>query len=87
MQVTVTITLKPGVLDPQGRAIEHSLSSLGYQDVTEVATGKQIMLDIDEDDETRARQKVAKMCETLLVNTVIENYAIHCHLDAEAEEA
>ena len=76
MKVIVNITLKPGVLDPQGRAIENSLYSLGYQDVTGVSTGKQIVLDIDESDSARARQKSAKMCETLLVNTVIEDYEI-----------
>jgi len=76
MKVMVSISLKPGVLDPQARAIENSLASLGYQDVKGVSTGKQIILDLDEDDEARARQKSAKMCETLLVNTVIENYVI-----------
>jgi len=76
MKVIVSISLKPGVLDPQARAIENSLASLGYQDVKGVSTGKQIVLDLDEDDEARARQKSAKMCETLLVNTVIENYEI-----------
>ena len=79
MKVTVTITLKPGVLDPQGRAIESSLAGLGYKGVGDVATGKQITLDIDEKDEAKARQKVTKMCEALLVNTVIEDYAIQCH--------
>ncbi|MGC6484359.1 MAG: phosphoribosylformylglycinamidine synthase subunit PurS [Candidatus Puniceispirillales bacterium] len=78
MQVTVTISLKPGVLDPQGRAIEHSLQSLGWQGVDQVSTGKQIILNIDEEDEARATQIVARMCETLLVNTVIEDYSIHC---------
>jgi len=76
MKVMVSISLKPGVLDPQARAIENSLASLGYQDVKGVSTGKQIILDLNEDDEARARQKSAKMCETLLVNTVIENYEI-----------
>ena len=85
MQVTVTISLKPGVLDPQGRAIEHSLQSLGWQDVNQVSTGKQIILDINEDDEARARQIVARMCETLLVNTVIEDYTIDC-ATAESED-
>ena len=83
MKVTVTITLKPGVLDPQGRAIEHSLQSLGYKGVGGVSTGKQVTLDIDEDDEGKARQKAAKMCEALLVNTVIEDYEIHCHGEGE----
>lgn len=85
MLVTVTITLKPGVLDPQGRAIENSLANLGYQDVRGVSTGKQIVLDLDEEDVTRARQKTAKMCETLLVNTVIEDYEITCHQDADED--
>ena len=76
MKVIVNITLKNGVLDPQGRAIENSLYSLGYQDVSGVSTGKQIVLDLDETDPARARQKSAKMCETLLVNTVIEDYEI-----------
>ena len=76
MKVIVNITLKTGVLDPQGRAIENSLYSLGYQDVSGVSTGKQIILDLDETDPARARQKSAKMCETLLVNTVIEDYDI-----------
>ena len=79
MKVTVTITLKPGVLDPQGRAIESSLAGLGYKGIGDVATGKQITLDIDEADEAKARRKVAEMCEALLVNTVIEDYEIHCH--------
>jgi len=76
MKVMVSISLKPGVLDPRARPTENSLASLGYQDVKGVSTGKQIVLDLDEDDEARARQKSAKMCETLLVNTVIENYEI-----------
>ncbi|XDZ64649.1 phosphoribosylformylglycinamidine synthase subunit PurS [Alphaproteobacteria bacterium LSUCC0684] len=85
MLVTVTITLKPGVLDPEGRAIESSLANLGYQDVRGVSTGKQIVLDLDEEDEARARQKTAKMCETLLVNTVIEDYEITCHIEADED--
>jgi phosphoribosylformylglycinamidine synthase len=76
MKVIVNITLKPGVLDPQGQAIEHSLYSLGYQDIAGVSTGKQIILDLNESDTSRARQKAAKMCEILLVNTVIEDYEI-----------
>jgi len=87
MLVTVTITLKPGVLDPEGRAIENSLNNLGYQDVRGVSTGKQIVLNLDEEDEARARQRTAKMCETLLVNTVIENYEITCHIDDDDEDA
>mgnify|MGYP002622654958 CR=1 FL=1 len=70
MQVIVNISLKYGVLDPQGRAIGRSLTDLGFQEVGDVRVGKRITLEIDETDAGRARQRVARMCETLLANTV-----------------
>ena len=76
MQVIVNISLKEGVLDPQGRAISHSLNDLGFNEVSDVRVGKQILLEIDETDPARLRQRVARMCETLLSNTVIEDYSI-----------
>ena len=76
MQVIVNISLKEGVLDPQGRAISHSLNNLGFNEVINVKVGKQILLEIDENDPARLRQRVARMCETLLSNTVIEDYWI-----------
>ena len=76
MQAIVNISLKEGVLDPQGQAISHSLNDLGFNEVGEVRVGKQIVLEIDENDPTRLRQRVARMCETLLSNTVIEDYSI-----------
>ena len=76
MQVIVNISLKEGVLDPQGRAISHSLNDLGFNEVSDVRVGKQILLEIDENDMARLRQRVARMCETLLSNTVIEDYSI-----------
>ena len=76
MQVIVNISLKQGVLDPQGRAIGRSLTDLGFQEVGDVWVGKRITLEIDEADAARARQRVARMCETLLANTVIEDYEI-----------
>lgn len=76
MQVIVNISLKEAVLDPQGRAIARALSDLGFGEVNEVRVGKQILLDIDETDPARLRQRVARMCETLLSNTVIEEYSI-----------
>ena len=76
MQAIVNITLKLGVLDPQGRAILRSLGDLGFSEVSDVRVGKQILLDINETDPARLRQRVARMCETLLANTVIENYSI-----------
>ena len=76
MQAIVNISLKEGVLDPQGRAITHSLNDLGFNEVGDVRVGKQILLEIDEADPARLRQRVARMCETLLSNTVIEDYSI-----------
>ena len=76
MQIIVNISLKHGVLDPQGRAIGRSLIDLGFDEVSDVRVGKRILLEIDESDEARARQRVARMCETLLANTVIEDYEI-----------
>ena len=76
MQIIVNISLKHGVLDPQGRAIGRSLIDLGFDEVSDVRVGKRILLEIDKSDEARARQRVARMCETLLANTVIEDYEI-----------
>ena len=76
MQAIVNISLKEGVLDPQGRAISHSLNDLGFNEVINVKVGKQILLEIDENDPARLRQRAARMCETLLSNTVIEDYWI-----------
>jgi phosphoribosylformylglycinamidine synthase len=76
MKARVTVMLKSGVLDPQGKAIGQALGRLGFAGVGDVRQGKVIELDIDETDQTRARAKLSEMCEKLLANTVIENYAI-----------
>ena len=76
MKARVHVTLKQGVLDPQGKAIGHALTSLGFTGVTEVRQGKVIELDLAETDKSRAEAAVKSMCEKLLANTVIENYAI-----------
>ncbi len=75
MKAHIKITLKPGVLDPQGKAIEHALGSLGFNGVDEVRQGKFIEVELAEMDEASARAAVEQMCEKLLANTVIENYA------------
>jgi phosphoribosylformylglycinamidine synthase subunit PurS len=75
MQARIKITLKHGVLDPQGKAIEHALASLGFSGVNEVRQGKYIEVDLAENDEARARLQVEKICKDLLANSVIENYA------------
>lgn len=76
MKARVTVMLKSGVLDPQGKAIGQALNRLGFSGVNEVRQGKVIELEIAETDQTRARTKLSEMCEKLLANTVIENYAI-----------
>lgn len=70
------VTLKSGVLDPQGKAIQHTLSSLGFGGVNDVRQGKFIELDLEETNEDAARAALTDMCEKLLANTVIENYDI-----------
>lgn len=77
MKARVEITLKNGVLDPQGRAIGNALKGLGFDGVGEVRQGKLIELDVEETDPAKARERVEAMCRTLLVNPVIESYAIH----------
>lgn len=76
MRARVTVTLKSGVLDPQGQAITGSLRSLGFGGVSAVRQGKVFDLELDETDPAQARLNLAAMCEKLLANTVIENYAI-----------
>lgn len=76
MKARIKITLKNGVLDPQGKAIEHALSSLGFSGVNEVRQGKYIEVDLADGDAANARETVEKMCKDLLANTVIENYDI-----------
>ena len=76
MRAIVNISLKQGVLDPQGQAIQNSLSNLGFNNCNNVRTVKQIILDFQDNDEEQVFKETEKMCETLLVNTVIENYDI-----------
>jgi phosphoribosylformylglycinamidine synthase PurS subunit len=76
MKARITITLKSGVLDPQGKAIEGALHALGFADVANVRQGKLIELDIPAEDDAAARNQLRDMCEKLLANTVIENYNI-----------
>lgn len=76
MKARVHVTLKSGVLDPQGKAIGHALGSLGFSGVGEVRQGKLIELELKETDAAKARAQVKEMCEKLLANTVIEDYRI-----------
>ena len=76
MKARIHVTLKSGVLDPQGKAIAHALGNLGFAGIGEVRQGKYIEVELAETDKARARATVEAMCQKLLANTVIENYAI-----------
>ena len=73
MKIRVLVSLKPGVLDPQGRAVHHALEGLGFNGVDDVRIGRTVELDVADDTSDAA---VQDMCEKLLANTVIENYRI-----------
>lgn len=74
MKAKIHITFKPGVLDPQGKAVQHALSSLGFGDVQDVRVGKFIELKMKDIPKAQAEMEVKQMCEKLLANTVIESY-------------
>ena len=76
MKATIYITLKNGVLDPQGKAIENALGQLGFNGIDNVRQGKMIELDLADTDASEARNRLQEMCEKLLANTVIENFDI-----------
>lgn len=76
MKAQVTITLRDGVLDPQGEAVRHALGALGFDGVNSVRQGKMIELDLATDDRAEAEANLTQMCEKLLANTVIETYAV-----------
>ena len=76
MKIKVIVTLKNGVLDPQGKAIQQTLNGMGFNDVQNVRQGKYFDIEIDEVDETKAKNKVDEMCKKLLANLVIEDYEI-----------
>ena len=76
LNAKVYVTLKKGVLDPQGKAVQHSLVSLGYGSVADVRLGKYVEVKLDETDKDKAKVQLREMCEKLLANTVIEDYEI-----------
>ncbi len=76
MKARVFVTLKNGVLDPQGEAIRHALGTLGFKGVEGVRQGKVIDLELAEADPAKAEAAAAEMCEKLLANTIIENYRV-----------
>ena len=76
MKISVIITLKKDVLDPQGKVIHQALDGMGFNDVNEVRQGKYFEIDTKESNPNKAKEKVEEMCKKLLANLVIENYKI-----------
>ncbi|MDE3019707.1 MAG: phosphoribosylformylglycinamidine synthase subunit PurS [Nitrospirota bacterium] len=74
MKAKIHVTLKQGILDPQGKAIEHALDTLGFKAASNVRVGKYMELDLAEQDKAKAEAEVKAMCEKLLANTIIEEY-------------
>jgi|TARA_B100000745_G_C20129775_1_gene387133 phosphoribosylformylglycinamidine synthase len=76
MKIKVIVTLKNGVLDPQGKAIQQTLNGMNFMNVNEVRQGKYFEIDVKENDEKKAKSQVEEMCKKLLANLVIEDYKI-----------
>tara|TARA_Y100001970_G_scaffold7356_1_gene8399 strand:+ start:4625 stop:4858 length:234 start_codon:yes stop_codon:yes gene_type:complete len=76
MKIKAIVTLKEGVLDPQGKAIQQTLSSMSFSEVKKVRQGKYFDIEVNIEDEKKAKAKVEEMCEKLLANLVIEDYKI-----------
>ncbi|TPK63989.1 MULTISPECIES: phosphoribosylformylglycinamidine synthase subunit PurS [unclassified Mesorhizobium] len=76
MKARITVTLKDGVLDPQGKAIEHALSGLGFEGIGSVRQGKVFDVELAGTDKAKAEADLKAMCDRLLANTVIENYSV-----------
>jgi len=76
LKFSVTVTLKKDVLDPQGKVVENTLITLGMNNLKSIRQGKFFEIDIDENDEDKAKKRINEMCEKLLVNLIIEDYKI-----------
>jgi len=76
MKIKIIVTLKNGVLDPQGKAIQQTLNGMGFESVNEVRQGKYFDIEINENNEVKAKSKVEDMCKKLLANLVIEDFKI-----------
>jgi phosphoribosylformylglycinamidine synthase len=76
MKIAVNVHLKQGVLDPQGKAVHHALENLGFKNVADVRVGKQIIVEVETDNEEEALREVGEMADKLLANPVIENYTL-----------
>lgn len=84
-KATISITLRPSILDPEGKTVHHALTNLGYDQIDRVRMGKRAEVWIDEDDEEEARRVAKEACEKLLANPVTENFEIHLEPASEEE--
>ena len=76
MKISIIVTIKKEVLDPQGNVIQQTLKNMGFKSIKSVRQGKYFDIEINEDDEIKAKSKVEEMCKKLLVNLVIEDYKV-----------
>ena len=76
VKAVINISLKPGVLDPEGKAIQNALHNFGFEGINEVRKGKFLEIELDQNNKKEAKESINKMCKQLLANTVIENYEI-----------
>ena len=76
MKISITVTLKKDVLDPQGNTIKKALENMNFKNINDIRQGKYFEIDIDEKNEKKAREKAEEMCKKLLANLVIEDYKI-----------
>jgi len=84
-KATISITLRPSILDPEGKTVHHALTNLGYDEVDRVRMGKRAEVWIDEEDEEEARRVATEACEKLLANPVTENFEIELEPASEEE--
>ena len=86
-KATISITLRPSILDPEGKTVHHALTNLGYDQIDRVRMGKRAEVWIDEEEEDEARRVAEEVCEKLLANPVTENFEIHLEAADEVDEA
>lgn len=84
-KATISITLRPSILDPEGKTVHHALTNLGYDEIDQVRMGKRAEVWIEEDDEDEARRVAREACEKLLANPVTEDYEIELERASEQE--
>jgi len=85
-KATISITLRPSILDPEGKTVHHALTNLGYDQIDRVRMGKRAEVWIDEDDKEEARRVAEEACEKLLANPVTENFEIHLEAAEDLDE-